>query len=254
MKYQYIISFTSVILFIILLYSYLIHESIFIRPVNAINMDSSSYSIKFGTINIQGGNKSSPSYRLSDTVGQLAANEFSSAGYIVKAGFQYIHSIVPFSFTISNTIINLGTLVPGSTNGSTATTNLTVSFGGAGQYQVTAIEEGKLRILSGAANISDTACDNGLCTVSSAQPWTSSSINGFGYGMTGQDIPADFTDGTYYRPFPDRESAGTPSVVMSSVNLGKARQSTLKFKVNIPSTQTAGSYQTIINFVATPSY
>ena len=252
MKYNYI--FTTVIVFLSFLYFYLLQQSIFVKPVQALNMDSSSFSIKSGTINVQGGNKSSPSYKLADTVGQLAANQFSSSGYIVKAGFQYIHSIIPFSFTISNTVINLGTLIPGVTNGSTAPTTLTVSFGAAGQYQVTAVEETKLKTFSGANTIADTTCDGGTCTVSSAQPWVLSNTTGFGYNMTGQDIPADFTDSTYYRPFPDRSLGGSPAVVMTSQNVGKNRQSTLNFKVNIPSTQASGTYSTIINFVATPTY
>jgi len=41
---------------------------------------------------------------------------------------------------------------------------------------------------------------------------------------------------------------------MTSINVGKNRQSTVTFKVNVSSIQPAGSYQTVINFVATPSY
>ena len=172
---------------------------------------------------------------------------------MVKAGFQYLHSIIPFRFSISDINIDLGTLVPGTP--STATTNLTVYFGGAGQYQVTAIEEGPLKTQSSNA-IPDTSCDGGAntCNESLAKIWSSASAYGFGYGMSGNDISTDFIDGTYFRPFPDRTAAESPSTIMTSVNVGKNRQSTVTFKVNISSIQPAGSYQTIINFVATPSY
>ena len=223
------------------------------RGVSAIPMDSSRFKIESANVEIAGGNKSSSSYKLADTVGQLAAGQYSSSGYVVKAGFQYLHSIIPFRFSVSDVNIALGTLVPSTP--STATTNLSVYFGGAGQYQVTAIEEGPLKTQSLNA-ISDTSCDGGAntCNESLAKVWSSSSAYGFGYGMSGNDIPADFIDGTYFRPFPDRTSAESPATVMTSINVGKNRSSTVTFKTNISSIQPAGSYQTVINFVATPSY
>ena len=221
--------------------------------VLAVAMDSSRFKIESANVEVAGGNKTSSSYKLADTVGQLAAGQYSSDGYIVKAGFQYLHSIIPFRFSISNINIALGTLVPSVP--STATTNLTVYFGGAGQYQVTAIEEGPLKTQSGNA-IADTICDGGgnTCSESLAKVWSSTSAYGFGYGMSGNDIPADFIDATYYRPFPDRTAAESPATVMTSASVGKNRQATVTFKTNISSIQQAGSYQTVINFVATPSY
>lgn len=232
---------------------------------NATDMESARYQIKYGNIDIGAGNMTSPTSlnKLSTTIGQLAANQFSSAGYVVKAGFQYWHSIVPFTFSISDTGIDLGTLVPNVP--STADTNLTVSFGSAGQYQVTAIEEGTLQTMSGANFIPDTTCDGGAqtCSESSAKNWTSSSAYGFGYNMSLEDIPDDFTTSDHYRPFADRTADESPIVVMSSTNVTVdltsepkdiTHTSTMKFKANISPLQAAGNYQTIISFVATPGY
>jgi len=225
-----------------------------IQSVSAVNMESPLFKIQYGEIGIAGGNKSSTNYNLSDTVGQTAAGQFSSNGYIVKAGFQYIHSIIPFRFSISNTNINFGNLLPNSPQ--TASTTLTVSFGAAGQYQVTAIEEGKLRTLDDVNQIPDTQCDGGsnTCNESLAKPWTSNSAYGFGYNIDGNDIPNDFINNTYFRPFPNRTENENPAIVMSSTNVGKNRQATMTLKVNISPIQPAGRYQTIINFVATPSF
>ncbi len=221
--------------------------------VSAVPMDSPRFKIESANVEVAGGSKSSDSYLLSDTVGQLAAGQYSSNGYVVKAGFQYLHSIIPFRFSISNTNIALGTLVPNTP--STATTNLSVYFGGAGQYQVTAIEEGPLKTQSG-NSIPDTICDgNGnTCSESLAKVWISPSAYGFGYSMSNNDIPADFFNPTYYRPFPDQTADESPATIMASANIGKNRQSTVTFKTNVSSVQPAGSYQTVINFVATPSY
>ncbi|MFZ6034541.1 MAG: hypothetical protein ACOYUB_00090 [Patescibacteria group bacterium] len=222
--------------------------------VSAVSMESPRFQIKNANVNSASGDKSSSGYKLSDTIGQTAAGQFSSAGYVVKAGFQYIHSIIPFQFSISDTNISLNTLVPNTP--ATATTVLSVSFGSAGQYQVTAIEEGTLRTLTETNSIPDTECDGGVdtCTETTAKTWTSNSAYGFGYNMDGNDIPADFLSTDYFRPFPDRTAAEAPAVVMSSADVGRNRQATMTFKANISSVQPAGSYQTIVNFVATPGF
>ena len=234
-------------------------------PIFAFEMNSAQYRIQMGNINMGGASDlASPGSGnlLSDTLGQLAANEFSSSGYIIKAGFQYWHSIVPFSFSISDININLGEIQPNDPK--TATTNLTVSFGAAGNYQVTAIEQTKLTSLSGLDYIDDTNCDSG-CDETSAGLWTSTSAYGFGYKMSGEDIPNTFTScgSNCYRRFPDLSTSENPAVVMSSANVtvnlaSKPKdiyhQSTVTFKVNIGPGQASGSYQTIINFLATPSY
>lgn len=225
-----------------------------VGDARAVNMDSSQFRIRYGNVNFGSTDSTSTNYDLSTTNGQLAAKEFSSSGYIVKAGFQYWHSIIPFSFTISDTSIELGSLTPQTP--ATASTNLTVSFGGAGQYQVTAIEVGALRTADGGNTIADTACNGGAqtCTETSSNVWNSSTAYGFGYNMSGTGVPGDFTNNTYFRPFPDISLGETPATVMSSTNITTSSQSTVTFKVNVSSTQPAGTYQTLVKFVATPSF
>lgn len=249
MKYQ-VLSIRKIILVLILYTLYFILNT----RVYAVSMNSNTFKIESASVNDAAGNKSSTNYKLSDTLGQLAAGQFSSTGYVIKAGFQYLHSIIPFGFSVSSININLGTVIPNTP--ATATTNLTVSFGGAGQYQVTGEEIGPLKRVSDTQTIPNTSCDGGVntCTTTAAKPWTSASAYGFGYNMSGQDFPADFTDSTYYRPFPDRNLSESPAVVMSNTNVGKNRQSTVTFKLNVSPIQQAGTYQTVINFIATPSY
>lgn len=216
---------------------------------------STQFRIKTGNVNFGSGTPSSTSYSLGTTLGQIAAQEFSSSGYVVKAGFQYIHSIIPFEFTISDTSITLGTLAPDTP--STATTDLTVSFGGAGQYLVTAEEIGPMTSQA-SDTISDTTCNGGAqtCSESSANVWTSSSAYGFGYSMSGDGAPSDFINSTYFRPFPNSLVAESPEVVMSAndVTASGDDTSTMTFKALISSVQPAGTYSTVIRFVATPSY
>jgi len=91
------------IFLIVILYSlFFIH----LPSVFAVNLNSPQYTIQAPNINIGGKKQTSDNYSVDTTLGQLAANEFHSNGYIVKAGFQYIRSIIPFTFYISKTNIN----------------------------------------------------------------------------------------------------------------------------------------------------
>ena len=226
----------------------------------ASEMESFRYRIQMANINSEAGKMTSTSnVNLSTTLGELAAGEFTKTGYIVKAGFQYIHSIIPFTFTISNSNINFGELQ--ANQPATAGANLTVSFGGEYKYTVSTIAETQFQTLDGLRYIPDTLCDPGYnCYKNTANIWTSNTTEGFGYNMLGEDITSDFINGTYFRPFPIKSLTHTPEIIMQSddVTLKPARpythQSTIVFKTNISPLQAAGSYQTIINFIATPGY
>lgn len=214
-------------------------------------VSSPNYIIQMPNFNGGAGIPSSSSYGISATLGQTAAGLFSSSGYRVKSGFQYIYSIIPFSFTISSVSINLGNLIAQSPV--TASETLTVASGGAGGYEVKASEDHPLEITGTSRIIPNTNCDTS-CTLSSAGVWSSASRYGFGFNMSGNDIPADFSGLTYFRPFADRSGAQTPQVIMSSIYVGTNRQSTVTYKVNISGVQPAGTYTNTVMYTAIPSY
>ena len=225
-----------------------------VGPAQAQQMDSSDYSIKFPNINFGAGNTSSDSYNVSTTVGQLAANEFSSLGYIVKAGFQYRQSIAPFMFSVSDSSIDLGSLVPQTPT--TATTNLTVSLDQGETFQVTAQEEGPLTTLYGNNTITDTSCNGRKenCTEKTSAVWNSNTAYGFGYTIAGDNIPQDFRSPSYFRRFPDSLANETPVTIMEGNQSADKSEAVLTFKANISPLQGTGSYETIVKFVATPGF
>lgn len=220
---------------------------------NAVDMESSGYRILYGTVNSGGSTQSSSSYNLTTSLGQQAASEFQSTGYTIKAGFQYIESIIPFTFTISNTSINLGTITPNTD--STGSTTLTVDFGSESTYSVAVIQNTDLTSSNG-NSIPGTSCNGGAqtCTKSSSKLWTSSSSYGMGYNIQGDDTPADFLSNSYYRPFPDQSQSDEPVEIMSGQHVGASRQATLTIKTNVSSIQEAGSYHNILTFIATPGF
>jgi len=214
-------------------------------------IESTNYRIVFPNLNSGAGVPTSTNYNLNTTIGQTGPGEYSSTGYRVKAGFQYINSIIPFSFSISDIQKNFGTLTPETPVTSTST--LTVSAGGAGGYSIKAHEDHPLRTFDEVNTIIDTLCDT-TCSETTAASWTSSVKYGFGFNMDGNDVPADFTTTDYYRQFADRSTAESDATIMSSANVGTSRTATITYKVNVSSVQPAGTYQNIIRFTAIPSY
>ncbi len=223
--------------------------------VEAENLNSNSYTIQFSNFNITSGRKSGSNYAVTDTVGQTGAGPFGqygSSGYFVGSGFQYIYQIEDFSFAISRVAIDLGTLTPNVHN--TGSHNLIVTSRGAGGYSVYAYELHPLRHSGGTHFIPNTTCNAGTCTTSTAQIWTNASVPGFGFNMSGNDIPADFINTTYFRPFANDEAAEAMQVVMSSSNVGNDRTATVTYKAGVSGAQAAGTYQTGIVYVAVPGY
>jgi len=218
-------------------------------PARAETLSSDNYLIRLGNFNMTSGFKSSASYNLTDTVGQIAASFFSSTGYHVKAGFQYIYTLYNFSFSISSLAINL-TLIPNTFSSSSHT--LTVTAPGQG-YSVSAFEVNKLKNVT-SDTIPDTTCDAGTCTETSAGVWTTPTNNGFGYNLTGNDISSDFIGSTYFRPFPDQSLGETPATIMTTTASGKNRVATVNYQVSPSGTQASGTYTTQIIYIATPVY
>jgi len=206
-----------------------------------------------GTINITGGQKSSSTFKLTDTVGQTAQGQFNSSGYTIKAGFQYIYDRIPFTFKISNLSINLGSLI--AETPALGTNTLTVTTGSAYGYTVKAIEDHSLRLSDGITTIPDTACDLASpCTQTDATLWTDNTRYGFGYNIQGTDVDvADFVNANYFRPFPI-QGVNQPAIVMSRANVATNSAATVTYKVNIPGGQAAGTYQNNIQYIATPAF
>ncbi len=223
--------------------------------VRAANMSSSNYKIIFGTVNSGGNNTGSNNYKLAISLGQVAAERFTSAGFIVKAGFQYVRTLYPFYFSISDTTIDFGTLLPGDPV--TRPFTLTVRSRSQG-YDVLGIEQTKFMRLFSSDIIADTSCNGGgeTCSETLAKLWDSPSAYGFGFNVQGEDAAPDFTSTDHYRPFPATTDGEDPYYVMTSEIVGTdpERQATVTLKAHINATQAAGSYQTVLVFIAYPKY
>jgi hypothetical protein len=216
-------------------------------------LNSNTYQIQMGNVDMSAGLPTSTSYKLGLTGGQIAPGQYGLTGNVVRAGFWYLKTIIPFRFSISGLQVDFGTLTP-NTPIQNKTSVLTVSSGGAGGYQVTARENDALKTVAGSASIADTSCDNSGCDETNAGVWTLNNSYGFGYNMSGNDIPATFTGSTYFRRFPSATALEDPAIVMSSLNVGRNRIATVTYKINVGGSQAAGDYENYIVYVATPTY
>lgn len=217
-------------------------------------MSNDRFIIRFGNLNTAAGNSSNSQYGLGQTVGQIAPGLYSGTNYKVRAGFQYIHSIIPFAFSISSQFVDFGPITPGAAI--TRTNVLTISNGSAYGYSVLASENHPLRVNPIGVDIPDTTCDSGTCNEQTASAWTSVLTYGFGYrcdNLVGADCQSGFSSSDNYRQFASSSSGELAFPVMRGVNVGRNIQSQITYKVNISSTQPAGLYENVITYVATPS-
>lgn len=222
-------------------------------------MTNSQYILQWGTFNMVSGKPTGPSYKVSYTAGQIAPGLYTGTNYKVRSGFQYIYTLYPFSFSISNLSIDFGSLDP--TSPVRRTNILTVNNQSSGGYVVTGYENHALLAPSMGMMIQDTACDNGLCTETTPGPWVGNETSltyGFGYRcdpISTNYCSSDFNTADNYKQFADVSKDETPQVIFSNTTtVGRSQQSQITYKANVSATQAAGSYSNIITYIATPTF
>src|SRR3989344_5222872 len=155
----------------------------------------------------------------------------------------------PFSFSISNNLVDYGPLTP--TNPVFRTTDLIVSKGSLRNYSVFAFAN---RQLSDANNnsIPDTTCDNGDCSETSSGAWNGNLSFGFGYrceNSDGSGCTEDFSGTDYFKQFSNDSKSESYQAVINSIDSKKAK---IEYKVNISNNQPKSSYSNSITFIAVP--
>lgn len=221
-------------------------------PVMAFTMSNTNYILEWGNLNTAAGKSTGDGKTLTLTVGQTIPGLFSGTNFKVRSGFQYFYSIIPFSFRITSIEVTFGVLTPN--NPVTRTNSLIVSNGSANGYSVTAMQSSQLIDPASGALIPNTTCDNGLCTTTTSDAWTSDLVYGFGYrcdNETGTDCASGFSDATYYKQFSASPSATT---VMTGTAVGRNKRVRITYKANISQTQAAGQYRNVITYIATPTF
>src|SRR5690554_1532883 len=76
--------------------------------VSGQTMRNNEYILKWGNFNSFSGRASDGDTNITFTGGQTAIGLYSGDNFKVRSGFQYVYSIIPFTFSISSTTINFG--------------------------------------------------------------------------------------------------------------------------------------------------
>lgn len=247
----------SSIIFLTIFIGLLLHAQGVIGKAFSFTMSNSNWIIDFANLNMTSGKPRGANYKVSNTVGQIAPGLYSGTNYTVRAGFQYVYSIIPFRFSIAGLTIDFGAISP--TNPVTRTNTLTISNGTANGYNVYAYENHALTSeLNGTGNqIPDATCDNGLCTENTSTAWSSSLSYGLGYrcdNVTGTDCGVGFGTSTFYKQFANNALSESGAPVMKGTNVGRTKVVQITYKVNISGTQPPGDYFNYITHLAVPTF
>lgn len=227
---------------------------IFSTSAYADTMSNDSFIIQGGNLDSFAGISTGNNVRLSQTGGELSPGLITGTNYTLRSGFQYVNSIIRFSFSLSNTLIDFGLLSP--TNPVLRSHFLTVRNGSAYGYQVTAYEDHELK--SDMDTIPNTTCDTGTCSPTVASAWTNTLTYGFGYrcdNVTGNACAPGFAgDTSVFKTFSNAAQNDNPQPVMLGTTATRLAKSTITYKVNVSATQPGGDYGNNIVYVATPTF
>lgn len=161
---------------------------------------------------------------------------------------------IPFTLSLSNTVVDYGTLSP--TEPVTRTTTLTVSHGAANGYTVVAWADHNLQSPDN-NSIPDTSCDNGSCTEKIASLWHSILSYGFGYrcdNLFGEDCDPGFLQPEFFKQFPNTALSEPPETLMASSTWGRSKKATITFKVNVAKAQKKDVYRNTVTLIAVPNF
>jgi hypothetical protein len=96
--------------------------SVISSTANAETMSSTNYKVESDSVNFGGGRATSASYKIEDTMGEIATGISSSTNYTLKAGYQQ-NNVVTLSVTPATNVImspEIGGLTGGTSNGETS--------------------------------------------------------------------------------------------------------------------------------------
>lgn len=233
------------------LFAYLVICLFAIEPVRGQVMENGMYMIQEGDVSSFDPQINISNANLSNTSEQIKQNE----NYEIKSGTRIKSSQTPLVFSISNLLIDFGTLSP--TNPVQRTAKLMVKNNSVYGYQVIASENHELTDVRSGAKIPDTTCDDGNCSEAVSGKWESTLAYGFGFRCDSKSSckaeDESFNNKNYFKQFADSDK-GEPYFGVLSGGPQTLKEASLTFKMNIPSSQPHGFYSNTLTFIAVPNY
>ncbi len=207
-------------------------------------MSSDNYKINADSMNAGGETSSSASYKMNDTIGEIATGVGASATYKVKAGFQYMVNTY-LTLTVDNNTKDLGSLLPGSPiTGETTVDVTTDAWNG---YVLDVSKDHKMLHSDTVTTIDD---HNG--TIAVPLLWSAPNNQGFGFTIisgTGVDPKWGSNPDWKYAAFPDVAVTAHEKPDYKSAT----DETVVGYKVDVPSDQKSGAYSATITYTAVGS-
>jgi len=207
-------------------------------------MSSGSYKINADSINTGGAPSSSATYKLNDTIGEIATGEGASAAFKMKAGFWYMVNTY-LTLTVDTNNKNLGSLLPGSPI--TGETTLDVTTDSWNGYVLNVSKNHKMRHTDAVTTIDD---HNG--TIATPVLWNAPDNLGFGFTIisgTGVDAKWGSSPNYKYAFFPDVAATAHSKPDYKS----PADETVIGYKVDAPGSQKSGAYSCTVTYTAVGS-
>ena len=213
----------------------------FCLPSVVLAYGSANYKINLDNFGFGGSpGTSSANYRLSDTIGEPVVGIGSSANYKTKAGFWFMVDYM-ISLELDSNSKDLGVVTPGTPN--TASTIATVTTDAVGGYDLLISENHSLtHNIDGTTTITDFPG-----TIASPIAWSGT---GLGFTVTGgTGVEAKWGSA------PNNNYAGIPTTdtlfhEKNGYTGGSGDDTTVQYKIDVPTTQKSGIYSNTIIYTA----
>lgn len=250
------------------IYLFLLLATCYLLPAaapsaQAQTMSNDNYILKMQNFNTVSGVTTGDSYNLRSTTGGYSPASSEGVNFKVKTGFENLASSLPFSISLSSSLVDFGELTP--TNPIIRTLDLETNSLTAYGYSVLIFENEPLTVAPPAESnsatdnkifIPDTTCDNGQCDTQTASEWNNALTYGFGYrcdNVAGVDCDASFSKPNFYKHFPDLLNNDDLTSVMAGIGANN-RKARISYKVNISGTQPQGSYSNVVTYIDVPNF
>ncbi len=171
-------------------------------------------------------------------------NTFQQNGYVILNNEEDQKKEIVFN--LSKTSISFDTSAANSKDDVAFSVSAPDMFG----YQLHLIKKKSIMHTSTQDIIAQTECDSKQtpCSDKVAQPWKQEPIYGIGYNLQGQDIPTDFINEMYFRPFPEAEEI----ILIRNNHALESRESKMVIKLNADPTQPEGTYEGVYELRMVP--
>lgn len=218
---------------------YFLVATLFLVPilVSAVTQ-SENYKINVDNFGFGGNKGTSENYSLSDTIGDPVVNIGDSEDYRTQSGFWYKENVY-MSLVLDTTTENLGNLVPGTPN--TGNTLITITTDCVAGYDLLAKQNNQMTHTDTTTTIANYSCD-----IATPCLWSGT---GLGFSITNGtnvDVKWGTSPNFKYAYFPLAET----KIHEKNTYSLSGDNTTIGYKVDVPSTQKAGIYSNQITYVA----